>query len=186
MSQNEEVEELDTQVDSDVATEEENEQEEVTTSDDEITYEQALAWKKSLEKANKKIVALEKWKKSEKVETVTTDSMPKTEAEYEVWAERRDFYKDNESAKAFRNKIEAMVSASDWVVDRKKAFELLSWDAEIEENRKVYAKTLVAWERTSTPWFTPITTDRYDKLSDSERASYDEKSLKVKGYIDFK
>ncbi len=60
MSQNEEVEELDTQVDSDVATEEENEQEEVTTSDDEITYEQALAWKKSLEKANKKIVALEK------------------------------------------------------------------------------------------------------------------------------
>ena len=182
MSQNEEVEELDTQVDSDVATEEENEQEEVTTSDDEITYEQALAWKKSLEKANKKIVALEKWKKSEKVETKETLS----EDNLDALLDKREFYKNNQSAKELREEIEAMVSASKWKVDREKAFAMLSWDAEIEENRKVYAKTLVAWERTSTPWFTPITTDRYDKLSDSDREAYDAKSLKVKGYIDFK
>lgn len=47
-------------IETDVATEVENIEEDNTTSDDEISYEQALAWKKSLEKANKKIAILEK------------------------------------------------------------------------------------------------------------------------------
>lgn len=108
MLQNEQDEVLD--VETEVATEVEDVEEDNTTSDEEISYEQALAWKKSLEKANKKIVALEKGKKAEKVEA--NDSMPKTEAEYEVWAERRDFYKANSQAKELRNEIEAMVTAS--------------------------------------------------------------------------
>ena len=111
MSENETVEELDTTVtEEDVATSTDDNEEDNTTSDDDVTIEQALAWKKSLEKANKKIVALEKEKKSEKVEA--NDSMPKTEAEYEVWAERRDFYKANSQAKELRDEIEAMVTAS--------------------------------------------------------------------------
>jgi hypothetical protein len=64
MSQNETVEELDTTVtEEDVATSTDDNEEDNTTSDDEITYEQAMKWKKdseSLQKANKKIAAMEK------------------------------------------------------------------------------------------------------------------------------
>ena len=61
MSQNEQDEVGD--VETEVATEVEDIEEEDTTSDDEITYEQAMKWKKdseSLQKANKKIAAMEK------------------------------------------------------------------------------------------------------------------------------
>lgn len=98
-------------IDIDVATEIEDVEEEYTTSDDEITYEQAMKWKKdseSLKKANKKIASMEKIKKA----PVSIESMPQSEAEYEVWAERREFYKSNDSAKELREEIEAMVSAS--------------------------------------------------------------------------
>ena len=61
MSQNEQDEVGD--VETEVATEVEDIEEDDTTSDDEITYEQAMKWKKdseSLQKANKKIAAMEK------------------------------------------------------------------------------------------------------------------------------
>ena len=61
MSQNEQDEVGD--VETEVATEVEDVEEDNTTSDDEITYEQAMKWKKdseSLQKANKKIAAMEK------------------------------------------------------------------------------------------------------------------------------
>ena len=54
MSQNEAGEEVETEV----TTEVEDDQVEETT--EQITVDQALAWKKSLEKANKKIAILEK------------------------------------------------------------------------------------------------------------------------------
>jgi len=110
MSQNETVEE---EIETEVATEVEEIQEDDTTSD-EITYEQAMKWKKdaeSLQKANKKIAMLEKATKKAP-EAISPESMPKTEAEYELWAERRDFYKSNANAKDLKEEIEAMVSAS--------------------------------------------------------------------------
>ena len=183
MSQNEEVEELDTQVDSEVATDEENEQEDNTPSDDEITYDQALAWKKSLEKANKKIVALEKWKKLEKVET------PKetlSEDNLDALLDKREFYKDNTSAKELREEIEAMVSASKWKVTREKAYAMLSWDAEIEENRKVYAKSVVEGNNWGWTWFSPISMEKYDKLSASEQKAYNDRSKAKNGWVVFK
>lgn len=64
MSENETVEDLDTTVtEEEVATSTDDNEEDNTTSDDEITYEQAMEWKKaaeSLKKANKKIAMLEK------------------------------------------------------------------------------------------------------------------------------
>lgn len=187
MSENETVEELDTQVESEVATDDDNEQEANTASDDEITVEQALKWKKdseSLQKANKKIAMLEKGKKVEKSET--TDSMPKTEAEYEVWAERRDFYKANSQAKDLKDEIEAMVTASKWRLDRSKAFEVLSGDSEIEENRKVYWKSTVESGKSNSVWFNPVSIDKYDSMSSAEQEAYNAKSKSVKGGVVFK
>ena len=186
MSQNETVEELDTTVtEEDVATSTDDNEEDNTTSDDEITYEQAMKWKKdseSLQKANKKIAAMEKGVKKSP-ETVTWNL---SEDELDALLEKRDFYKGNSQAKELRDEIEAMVTASKWKVDRSKAFELLSWDAEIEENRKVYSRSTVEGWNTSTAWFSPIAIDKYDKLSASEQEEYNSKSTKAKGGVVFK
>lgn len=112
MSENENVDELDTTVtEEEVATSTEDNEEDNTTSDDEISYEQALAWKKSLEKANKKIAILEKGKKVEKTET-SSNPANLSEEELDAFLEKRDFYKSNAQAKSLRDEIEAMVTAS--------------------------------------------------------------------------
>ena len=184
MSQNEldEVGDIDTEV----ATEVEDVEEDNTTSDDEITWEEIHQLRKdseSLRKANKKIAMLEKGNKKSP-ETVNPANL--SEDELDALLEKRDFYKGNSQAKELREEIEAMVVASKWKVDRTKAFELLSGDAEIEENRKVYSRSTVEGGKSNTVGFSPITTAQYDKLSDEQRNSYDEKSLKIKWFIDLK
>lgn len=175
MSQNETVEELDTTVtEEDVATSTDDNEEDDTTSDDEITYEQAMKWKKdseSLQKANKKIAAMEKGVKK----TPETATWNLSEDELDALLEKRDFYKGNNQAKELRDEIEAMVTASKWKVDRSKAFELLSWDAEIEENRKVYSRSTVEGWNTSTAWFSPISVAKFDSLSAKDQNDYLEK-----------
>lgn len=181
MSQNETEEE---EVYVDVATDTEDDQEDNTASD-EITYEQAMKWKKdaeSLQKANKKIATLEKATKKAP-ETISPDL---SEDALDAILEKRDFYKSNAQAKELKEEIEAMVIASKWKVDREKAFQMLSWDSEVEENRKTYASPIVSGNKTSTTWFSPITTDKYDRLSDADREAYDAKSLKAKWFIDLK
>jgi hypothetical protein len=79
-----------------------------------------------------------------------------------------------------------MITASKWKVDRQKAFDMLSGDAEVEENRKVYGRATVEWGKSGTTWFSAISTDKYDRLSDADRDAYDAKSMKAKGYVDFK
>ena len=184
MSQNELDEDGD--IETDVATDVENIEEENTTSDDDtLTWEELAQLRKdseSLKKANKKIAMLEKDKKT----TVVTETSNLSEDALDALLEKRDFYKSNTQAKELREEIEAMVSASKWKVDRDKAFAMLSGDAEIEENRKVYSKPIVNWERTSNVWFSPLPVDKYDRLSDADREAYDAKSMKAKGYIDLK
>ena len=116
MSQNETVDEIDTTVtEEDVATSTNDNEEDNTTSDDEITWEEIARLRKaeeSLKKANRKIATYEKELKISKKPNESSESMPTSEAEYEVWAERREFYKSNAQAKELRDKIEAMVTAS--------------------------------------------------------------------------
>lgn len=185
MSQNETVEELDTTVtEEEVATSTEDNEEENTNSD-EITYEQAMKWKKdaeSLQKANKKIAMLEKATKKAP-ETISPDL---SEDALDALLEKRDFYKSNANAKDLKEEIEAMVSASKWKLDRQKAFEVLSWDAEVEENRKTYANPIVAGNKSNTVWFTPISIEKYDKLSSKEQAEYNAKSKEKNGWVVFK
>ena len=173
MSQNEldEVGDIDT----DVATDVENIEEDNTTSDDEITWEEIHQLRKdseSLRKANKKIAMLEKGNKKSP-ETVNPANL--SEDELDALLEKRDFYKGNSQAKSLREEIEAMVVASKWKVDRTKAFELLSGDAEIEENRKVYSRSTVEGGNTSTAGFSPITNDKFDSLSAKDQNEYLEK-----------
>ena len=166
--------ENDGDIEMDVATEVEDVEEDNTTSDDEISYEQAMKWKKdseSLQKANKKIAAMEKGVKKAP-ETVTWNL---SEDELDALLEKRDFYKGNSQAKELRDEIEAMVTASKWKVDRSKAFELLSWDTEIEENRKVYAKATLSGGKSDTVWFSPISVAKFDSLSAKDQNDYLEK-----------
>lgn len=184
MSQNELDEAGD--IETEVATEVEDIEEDNTTSDDEITYEQAMKWKKdaeSLQKANKKIAMLEKGIKKAP-ETVNPANL--SEDELDALLEKRDFYKGNSQAKELRDEIEAMITASKWKIDRQKAFELLSWDAEIEENRKVYSRSAIEGNKTSSVWFTPISIEKYDKLSSAEQSAYNEKSKAKNGWVVFK
>lgn len=186
MSQNETVEELDTEVQTDVATDVEDNQEDDTTSDDEITYEQAKKWQKdseSLKKANKKIAMLEKGIKKT---PEATDTASLSEDALDALLEKRDFYKSNAQAKEIRDEIEAMVIASKWKLDRERAFAVLSGDAEVEENRKVYSRSPVEGGNTSTAWFSPISIDKYDKLSAKEQTEYNTKSTNAKGGVVFK
>ena len=166
--------ENDGDIETDVATDVEDVEEDNTTSDDEISYEQAMKWKKdseSLQKANKKIAAMEKGVKKAP-ETVTWNL---SEDELDALLEKRDFYKGNSQAKELRDEIEAMVTASKWKVDRSKAFELLSWDTEIEENRKVYAKATLSGGKSDTVWFSPISVAKFDSLSAKDQNDYLEK-----------
>lgn len=113
MSQNETVDDIDTTVtEEEVATSTDDNEEDNTTSDDEITYEQAMKWKKdseSLQKANKKIATMEKGIKKTP-EAVTPSNL--SEDELDALLEKRDFYKGNSQAKELRDEIEAMVTAS--------------------------------------------------------------------------
>lgn len=176
--------EIEGDIETDVATEVEDVEEDNTTSDDEISYEQAMKWKKdseSLQKANKKIASMEKIKKAP--ETVSSDL---SEDALDALLEKRDFYKTNSQAKELRDEIEAMITASKWKVDRQKAFDMLSWDAEVEENRKVYAKSTIEGNKTNSVWFSPISIDKYDKLSSAEQSAYNEKSKAKNGWVAFK
>ena len=176
--------ENDGDIETDVATDVEDVEEDNTTSDDEISYEQAMKWKKdseSLQKANKKIASMEKIKKAP--EAVSSDL---SEDALDALLEKRDFYKTNSQAKELRNEIEAMITASNGKVDRQKAFDMLSGDAEIEENRKVYSKSAIEGNKTSSVWFTPISITKYDSLSSAEQKSYNEKSKAKNGGVVFK
>lgn len=99
-------------IETDVATDVENIEEENTTSDDDtLTWEELAQLRKdseSLKKANKKIAMLEKDKKT----TVVTETSNLSEDALDALLEKRDFYKSNTQAKELREEIEAMVSAS--------------------------------------------------------------------------
>lgn len=99
-------------IETEVATDVENIEEENTTSDDDtLTWEELAQLRKdseSLKKANKKIAMLEKDKKT----TVVTETSNLSEDALDALLEKRDFYKSNTQAKELREEIEAMVSAS--------------------------------------------------------------------------
>lgn len=140
MSQNEldDVEDIET----DVATDVDNiEEDETTSDDDQITWEEIHKLRRdseSLKKANKKIAMLEK---GQKKNVIGNESLDDTRVR-NILAESR-FYDKNPDAEQYKDKIETLVKSNK--LSREDALFLASKDdREVDENREVYAKTTVA------------------------------------------
>jgi len=137
MSQNEMDEFGD--IDTNVATDVENIEEDDTTSDDEqITWEEIHKLRRdseSLKKANKKIAMLEKGQKKTVVGNESLDDARVRD----ILAESK-FYDKNPEAEQYKDKIETLVKSNK--LSREDALFLASKeDREIDSNREVYAKS---------------------------------------------
>lgn len=186
MSQNETTEEVD-----DVAEDTANvegEGVETSSDDEEITYADYYKQKEELEKARKKIAILSKEKKT--IEKPKEDSKETSkeldEDTLDELLDKRDFYKKNPTAKELRSDIEELYKASKGKFSREKLLADLTGDSEVEENRKVYAKSSVTGKQGGTESFTAVDIDRYDRMSTSEQKAYNEASKAKFGGVKFK
>lgn len=163
--------------------EETNEELEDTTTDapDEISYEQALAWKQKAEraeKAEKKLVELKKQLKEK--EAIKKDSWL-SEDELDLREEVSDFIRENPEFKEYRN---------DMLKYRKQGFTIKQAKALIEnddktiENRKKLEQTkITSWEFS---WDKSVyTKDEIAKMSQAEYNKFrdlkDQWKVSVKG-----
>lgn len=179
-TENEEMEDESTVIDD--STEEETE---TSSNEEDITYEQARAWKQSLDKANKKIAHLSKEKKA--IEKPTdNESAALDDDSLDELLERRDFYKKNAEAKALKDDIEQLYKTSKGKFSREDIYGKLSGDSEIEENRKVYAKSSVTGKQSSSDSFVAIDIDKYDSMSPTQQKAYNSASIAKKGGVIFK
>lgn len=145
MSETEKTEEVENkEYDSIVVDDDSSEEEIETINEEDITYEQARAWKQSLDKANKKIAHLTKDKKAIEKPVESKETMALDDDSLDELMERRDFYKNNADAKSLKDDIESLYKASKGKFSREDIYGKLSGDSEIEENRKVYAKSSVS------------------------------------------
>lgn len=62
----------------------------------------------------------------------------------------------------------------------------LTGDSEVEENRKVYAKSSVTGKQGGTESFVSVDIDRYDRMSPSEQKAYNDASKAKFGGVKFK
>ena len=145
MSETEKTEEVENQEDDSIVVDDDSNEEEIETiNEEDITYEQARAWKQSLDKANKKIAHLTKDKKAIEKPVESKETMALDDDSLDELMERRDFYKNNADAKSLKDDIESLYKASKGKFSREDIYGKLSGDSEIEENRKVYAKSSVS------------------------------------------
>lgn len=160
---------------------------ETTSDEEEITYEQARAWKQELEKARKKIAHMSKDKKAvEKPETSKEETKALDDDTLDELLDRRDFYKKNTDAKALKDDIETLYKSSKGKFSREELYAKLSGDDDIEENRKVYAKSSVTGKQSSTDSFVAVDIDKYDSMSPSQQKAYNNASKEKYGGVKFK
>jgi len=129
MSENEQVDELDTEEFTDEISDVEETNDDDTPSDRQITWDEVDTLRersKSLDKSNYKIVQLNKEIKRLTANPSAPSTQNLSEDELDLFLEKRDFYKSNTNAKALKEEIEAMVTASKGKVDRDKAYSMLS------------------------------------------------------------
>lgn len=183
MSQNEMDEFGD--IDTNVATDVENIEEDDTTSDDEqITWEEIHKLRRdseSLKKANKKIAMLEKGQKKTVVGNESLD-----DARVRDIPTESKFYDKNPEAEQYKDKIETLVKSNK--LSREDALFLASKeDREIDSNREVYAKSNLGWKASGWEgWDGVITNDKFDSLSVTAQNEYIEKMKAKHGRVKFK
>lgn len=155
-----------------------------TTDDSEISYEQALEWKKKaerLEKAEKKVVELKK--QSKKIEKKEDTPIINSKEELKQLLAEERFYDKNPDANSYREKIEEYQKKGLWLDD---AYLLASReDKEIEKNREIYWKSFVKWEQTKTDIST-VTSKEFEKMSTQAQEDYTNKMTTKYWKIKFK
>lgn len=157
--------------------------EEETT--DEVTLEDYIKQKSELEKARKKIAHLEKEKKLEKKETPTA-KQEIDESVIDALMEKKDFYKSHEVSDDIKKEIEDLYAATKGKFSRAKLLSELTWDAEIDENRKVYSQPAVTGEGSPSSSFREVSVDAFDAMKPDQQKKYIEASTSKFGGVKFK
>lgn len=160
---------------------EDNEELETTTdAPDEISYEQALAWKNKAERADKaerKLVELKKQLKEK--QTITQDWL--SEKELDLRDEVAEFVRDNSEFKEYRNEL-LKYRKQGFSINQAKA--LIENDDKTIENRKKLEQTkITSWEFS---WDKSIyTKSEVEKMSQAEYNKFrdlkDQWKVSVKG-----
>lgn len=178
------LEQEDIEIDVEEETPEEETPEGVEDGSEEITYEQALEWKKKAERLDKAEKALVDKKKAEKLAKASenknkpTDINPRDEVK-RLMAEER-FYEKNPEAESYRQKIENYQEKG---LSLEEAYILASKsDKEVEENRNIYWKWLIRWASSPTEWIKLVTISEYDKMTESEVNKYND-DMKAKYWV---
>lgn len=177
--------EMDKKEDEEILDEEVETEEDDADETDEPTLEDYQKTKAELERAKKKIVALSKLSKKEKV----SEPAPKKEVsedDLDAILEKRDFYKSMPDAGEYKADIENLYEASGGKFSRQELYAKLSGDSEIEENRKVYGKPAVSGKQSQNESFSAISLSQYDKLSPSAQKEYNASSKAKFGGVKFK
>lgn len=186
MSETEMTDEVDNEEDEVSVNTDSTDEVETTSDEEEITYEQARSWKQELEKARKKIAYMSKDKKAEKPETSKEETKALDDDTLDELLDRRDFYKNNADAKSLKDDIEDLYKSSKGKFSREELYAKLSGDDDIEENRKVYAKSSVTGKQSSTDSFVAVDIDKYDSMSPTQQKAYNMASKEKFGGVKFK
>ncbi len=160
--------------------EEINDDETTEIGSDEITYEQAMAWKQKAERAEKAERKLVEYKKLLKDKEATKDTWI-SEKELEMRDEVSEFVRENPELKEYRNDILKFVKQG---FTLKQAKALVENDDKTIENRKKLEQTKITnWEFSSDK--TVYTKSEIEKMSQAEynrfRDLKDQWKVSVKG-----
>lgn len=188
MSTTEMTDEVEYMEDETSVNDESTEEEETSSNDEDITWEQVAQWKKEsaeLKQARKKIAHQAKSLKAVDKST-DNESAALDDDSLDELLERRDFYKKNAEAKALKDEIEQLYKTSKGKFSREDIYGKLSGDSEIEENRKVYAKSSVTGKQSSSDSFVAVDIDKYDSMSPTQQKAYNSASIAKKGGVIFK
>lgn len=171
----EEIETTDVDYNEDV-NETDDDIEDTQDDSDEITYEQALDWKKKaerLEKAEKRLVEL---KKSRKLAPKNTEDVRAILAE-------EKFYDKNSEAEPYRKEIEAYVKK--WL-NRDEALVLVTRkDKEVEKTREVYWDSMIGTSDTS-GGVSILTIEQFDSMTAEAQDEYTQKTTSKFWGVKFK
>ena len=136
--------------------------------EEEITYEQAIAWKERLEKAEKALVEKKRAEKNKKKEDTPINS--KEEIKRYLAEER--FYDKNPEAESYRENIEKYqekgLSLEDSYLLATKQ------DKDVEEKRSIYWKSFIKWA-TNKDELSIVSLDNFDKMPISAQSEYIDK-----------
>ena len=176
------LEQEDIEIDVEEETPEEETPEEVEDGSEEITYEQALEWKKKAERLDKAEKALIERKKAEKQKKKEDAPINSKDEVKRIFAEEK-FYDKNPDAEAYRKEIERY---QDKGLSLEESYILASKsDKEVEERREVYGKSFVKWSWTS-DWLSVISMDIFDRMTPQAQTEYTTKMTAKYWKIRFK